>query len=461
VAGSKKKKRRIRSPHPGVVLIQPDDGHPYWRARIKDPDTGRMTKVRIDPVANPTAEKRRDWAILKSKALAKRKDDLESGAPRATGTPMGAALDRYFSAHPNLRPKTITVYKTAATKLQKWGKKAGVSVDNLTRAHLLGFREHLVCEPKRVSQPRGKRGSTRAAKTPRSAASVNRELRAVRTILGYLRDLDLFPKLPHDDMRRALKRLPSTFERKDFLKPAECQKLLEAALRHDADTFAATREEHALRRGDRATREAPVNETARHEPIAPFTALMLITGMRLGEALGLTWKQVDLTARDHDDRQVGEIYLRGSESKTHKARTVDLEVSPALRVMLAALLLASEDKSGSVFGLSEGAVQAAAKRLRQEYGAPEKFNWQMLRATTGTYLTNAPGIFGAASAYRSAKQLGHSVGVAEKHYVGLIRVHRDARTLEAAMQLEPIMARVVASVSGARRSVEGADEAVG
>lgn len=63
----------------------------------------------------------------------------------------------------------------------------------------------------------------------------------------------------------------------------------------------------------------------------------------------------------------------------------------------------------------------AAKRLRCHFGAPEGFGWQMLRRTCGTYLTNAPSIFDAASAYQSAKQLGHSVQVAEKHYVDVAR----------------------------------------
>jgi hypothetical protein len=77
----------------------------------------------------------------------------------------------------------------------------------------------------------------------------------------------------------------------------------------------------------------------------------------------------------------------------------------------------------------------------------------MLRATCGTYLTNAPGIFGAASAYRSAKQLGHSVAVAQRHYLGLIRgIPRDARTLEQAMQIEDPVKRIVASVASSRRA---------
>jgi hypothetical protein len=61
--------------------------------------------------------------------------------------------------------------------------------------------------------------------------------------------------------------------------------------------------------------------------------------------------------------------------------------------------------SGSVFGLTRDEVVTAGRRLHR-YDAPVTFTWQILRRTCGTFLTNAPGIFGAASAYRSAKQLG-------------------------------------------------------
>lgn len=80
--------------------------------------------------------------------------------------------------------------------------------------------------------------------------------------------------------------------------------------------------------------------------------------------------------------------------KTRIARTVGLEVSPALYKLLAALRLASGGR-GSVFALPRGSAEAAAKRLRAEYGAPEGFTWQGLRRTCGTFLTNAPGIYAA------------------------------------------------------------------
>jgi len=127
-----------------------------------------------------------------------------------------------------------------------------------------------------------------------------------------------------------------------------------------------------------------------------------------------------------------------------------LEVSPALRRLLSAQKLRTGGKAGSVFGLTRGTATAAQKRLEAEYGAPPGSGWQALRRTCGVFLTNAPGIFGAASAYRSAKQLGHSVQVAERHYLDVMRgIPPTARTLESAMQVEAQIERIIAAV-GAR-----------
>ena len=117
--------------------------------------------------------------------------------------------------------------------------------------------------------------------------------------------------------------------------------------------------------------------------------------------------------------------------------------------MLAAMRL--QNRSGSVFGRTSGSAYSAAARLQKEFGAPDGIGWQVLRRSCGTYLTNASGIFGGSSAYLSAKQLGHSVQVAERHYLGVMRgIRRDAQTLEAAMQIEKQMAKIVASVQTPR-----------
>lgn len=437
------RRRRIRSPHPGVVLIPPDPAgrHLYWRARYDDPDSGKRVKVRIDPLVVTTKEARRDWAIRKAQELRRRRDQLEHhGAVRKTGTALDEVVGQYFEAHPHLRPKTRKAYRAPTDKLLGWAAKHSVrSADDLNRARLVAFVGTLGAERKRTAVEGGRRGQYRTGTEPRSAHSVNKDVRALRTVLGYCCDRDLFAALSHEDLRRALKQRRADLERVQHLKPHDLQKLLEAAMRHDADTFDETRKEHAGL-SERGT-------TLKYAPIAPFVACVLLTGMRLGEALELEWAQVDLDALDHEGKVVGEIHLKGSGTKTHRARTIGLEVSPALRALLAAMKL--KHRAGKVFGQTNGSVIAAEKRLA-EYGAPKAFGWQVLRQTCGTYLTNAPGIFGAASAYRSAKQLGHSVAVAEKHYVDVARgIPRDARTLEAAMQIEAQLAKLLRRVSEA------------
>jgi hypothetical protein len=77
------------------------------------------------------------------------------------------------------------------------------------------------------------------------------------------------------------------------------------------------------------------------------------------------------------------------------------------------------------------------------------WTYRLLRATCGSFLANAPGIWGAASAFRTAKQLGHSVTISEKFYLGLCPgIPPEARTVETAMQAEGAFGRVLAKIRG-------------
>jgi hypothetical protein len=91
--------------------------------------------------------------------------------------------------------------------------------------------------------------------------------------------------------------------------------------------------------------------------------------------------------------------------------------------------------------------KAARRRLLKDFGAPP-FTWQELRRTCGTFLTCAPGIYGAASAFLSAKRLGHSVVVAERNYVGaLTEIPAEARTLEEAMGVASLVGEAAGDAS--------------
>jgi integrase len=265
----------------------------------------------------------------------------------------------------------------------------------------------------------------------------------VQTALTYCRRLGLLPRLTSDDIADGLLKLKAPPKRIDYRKPRELQRLLDAALRHDADCYAETRAEHKGE-GERGS-------TAKYTPIAPVVVAALMTGMRVGHLLDLDWRDVDLEALDENGDTVGEIVPQGG-SNTKRTGVIGLEVSPALRKMLAAMKLSSGGR-GKVFRITRNEADAALRRLAAEYAAPQGSTWQAFRRTCGCYLTNSPGIFGAASAYRSAKQLGHSVAIAEKHYVGLLRgIPREARTLEAAMQIEAQIECVIAAVGEPRKA---------
>jgi integrase len=433
-------KKPHRRRHPGVTLIKPDEKRRIgWRARFVDPDSGRTTKVSL-PLALRTDEARRDWAADKSKDLVRRKLELEAGAPRATGTDLERALKTFFDDHESeLRGRTLEIYRGAAARFREWAERVGLrTADDLTLARLTAFRADLGKAQKSTVTKGGKRGEKRATGARRSATTANIDLRSVRTILGYLRKRGLAPRLSTDDLRDGLEKFAVEHERGAFLRPVEIAQLLEAAIEHDGERYKVTREEHAGLR--------PPGTTPRYGAIAPLIAGALLTGMRRDEVTGLEWREVDVDAFDEHDQPGGEINLPAARVKTKHARMVDLSVCPKLRELLDELR--PDGARGGVWGLSENEIKAAMRRL--EGKAPE-WNWQMLRRTCGTYLTCAPAIYGAAAAYMSAKRLGHSVSVAEKHYAGVLRgISREARTLEAAMGIEAIMERVIESARARR-----------
>ncbi len=437
--------RRTRTSHPGVKLRKRvwGSGSLSWFARFLDPLEGREVDVNLTRLGLTTAEARREWAKRKSRQLAGVQQRVELGEivpGERTSEDLGTAVEEYLDhARSRLRPRTIEGYRASLRFLTAWAKRSGVrTTADLNATRLAVFRQQFVSTKRKAPKENARRGASEERPESRKPASINHDLRAIKTFCEHVRRIGLARSLSRDDIRDSLRPMPQGRPRPEYLKHTHLRHLLEAALRHDADTFKLTREEKG---GER-----PEGTTSRNEPIGPFLVFLLLSGTRLGEALNLRWRDVDLDYEGPDGEAVGEIVLTPTATKTHFERAIDLSVSPALRAMLAALRL-QRPRSDFVFGdeesLSENAVKAAQRRLVGRYGAPA-FSWQRLRQTTGTFLTNAPGIFGNASAYRSAKQLGHSVSVAERHYLGLERgIPREARTLEAAMKIEDLVEKVL------------------
>lgn len=423
-------------------------------ARWMDPDLKVERQQSLTDLGLTTVAAREAWMVEKAREIKERRKALRGGATPHTGATIPETLDLYFAEKgKEISEETRKSYRAAADKFNEWARLAGVRrADDLRPDHLAAFTTWLRGQRARVAVKGGRRNERAASDRECSPGGLNNRLRSIRAILNELRRTGRLPHITFDALKDRIKLSKGLRTRPGYLRTAQVLDLLAAAMRHDAETFTETRDEHA--RGSKGVKGA----TPRYDPIAPFVAYMLLTGCRLEEALGIKWSSIDFDAKNELGRKVGEIVLRASEVKTGHERSIDLGVSPTLRKLLAAMKL----KAGGapyVFGSDKpwtrSKVEAARRRLIAEFGAP-RFCWAQtegdtpaLRATCGTFLTNAPGIYGGSAAWHSAKRLGHSVTIAEKHYAGHLKgLPRRAKTLEAAMGIEKRMADVVARMAG-------------
>lgn len=457
----KPRKRRAFTAHSGVrIKKRVRDGKTFWLARFRDPDTGRERDESLTALELTTAEARRAWAINKATELEARRKKLKR-RPLSQVTLTSAVAD--FLNNPKLRPKTVQLYGAGLDHLENWAKAEGLELlGHLSPERLARFHQYLLRLKARKSvrrpAPRRKgdlsmRGANEPGTDTLAPATVNQFLRAVRTFLNTRRRMGETPELGSDEIRDSLPFVRNVHDLPTFLRPGQVADLLAACERHDAERMTITRAE--------AVAGGQPGSTPRYAPIRPFVMTLLLTGMRYSEAAGLRWADVDL--------QAGEIRLSASATKTGRGRAIALNVCPSLVSMLRSMKLQAGPGAVYVFGengrapLSRDKAEAARRRLIaaerklkgrgrhvrhreplvQRFGAPA-FTWHDLRRTCGTYLTCAPGIYGASSAFLSAKRLGHSVTVAERLYVGtLSELPAGATTLEQAMGLEPVAGQPV------------------
>ncbi|MBN4049867.1 phage integrase SAM-like domain-containing protein [bacterium AH-315-M10] len=440
MAKEKKPKGRHRSRHPGVKLKKRTwpSGTVTWFARRTDPLTGKEEDTNLTRLGIKSKRARVAWAIEMSNHLLLQKARAARGEVQLLPeTRLDAAIKDYLKrAAERLKDVSVKGYRISLAYLHTWAGSVEVEgLHELDKTSLAMFKDWLRRSTKRTPARQGRRGEREDSSKKMSPSSVNHYLAEVRVFLHEARRLGyLRPELNRDAISEILGRVREKLARPAILRPAELRQLLEASLRHDRATFSLTRAEKA--------RGGVEGGTPRYRAVSPLILLGLLGGMRFKEMTHLDWAWVHL-----DDRQP-EIVLPADMVKTGHERAVGLDKTPSLVRLLAALKL--QRRGAYVLGSDEPAsrnvAEGARRRLQAQFGAP-KFTWQQLRQTCASYSSNAKSLWGDASAFTSAKRLGHSILVAEKRYAGLLTNLPDADTLEGVMGIEDLADHVVALVS--------------
>jgi integrase len=407
--------RRSLGRHGVKVLLLKNGRHV---ARWTNPVSLKQEQEGLTELGLTNAEEREKWARAKAKEIATTRASITSGESVLGLVTVATAIEDWLKTFAH--GPTRSSYAMLVARFGEWTTARGiVHMQDIVAAHLPQFATDYAAGAAFAPLTGAKRGKKGATSRRRKASTVALAMRVVRQFLQAQRKRGLTPRLTSDAIKERLEGPAVPKGEIRFLRPHEIQELLRAAMRHD--------------------RDEPENPRHRAGAIAPFVMAVLLSGARFDEIASLEWKEVDLKS--------GEIRLPASRTKTREARTIRLDVSPMLQRLLERMRITANGAE-LVFAMERGRAEFARRRMVSEFASP-MFTWHTLRRTAGTVLTNAPGIFGAASAWAAAKRAGHSVQIAEATYVGVLHdLPAAARTIEAAAGIEAECNAIVASVGG-------------
>lgn len=390
------KQRAKRRPllHRGVRILQLADGRTV--ARWKDPLGGAQRQQSLDALGLTTKDARASWAAAKAGELRALRRAAALGAVEARREDVAASIASYLEsvAHEPTRINKAPPLREFAA----WAAESRLpTLADLTGPRLMRWRDHVLSPQRSKHAP-----STRS-----------RWLITSGIFLRWAMRRGLCPRLNSDTIGAACRRAPVPRDPIEILRQPHLRLFLQACLAHDQNP-------------------------RRRRKVAACALALLLSGCRLAEILDLQWSEVDL--------QAGEIRLPAARTKTRTGRTIAFRETPSLGALLAVMRqrAGGDQAKGRVFyWLNVRTWQTSL--ITAAKGAPGvEMSTHTLRRTCGSFLTCAPGIYGGASAFLSAKRLGHAVEMAERCYVGLLRdLPADARTLEAAAGIEDLAAAIV------------------
>lgn len=375
-----------RSSHPGVRLFTRRRKDGVTHyGRFRDPLTKKTRDVNLTALGFETLERRRAWAKQESERLVDLKARLKGYTDPRLVT-VNQAVDRYLeAASPSLRPDSVRSYHEALKGFVAWCEGQAT----------LDYVQQL--DKAALFRWRMDLGAD-AGKAPRTK---NSHMARVKAPLNWMRRAGMLPQLSPQEISDALRGFKAP---RPDPQPLQRQALLELVTKTDDQEL-------------------------------EVVLFYLLTGLRMSEGLRMPWSSV---------RRLE--LLVGGWSKTGAGRVIELEVCPFLPPLLERL---SQRRSSDLVlgGWTPYTLRGMRRRCIERLGVDWSF--QRLRQTCGTYLTNAPGIYGGASAFKSARRLGHGVQVAERFYVGRVRVPHDAATLEDAMGIaDALRSRGLRDIAG-------------
>jgi integrase len=302
--------------------------------------------------------------------LAKGEAGIQGRSPAPTFEEFAPRFTKAIETLCAHKSATVSFYKRKLGGLLNYEPMAAAPLDAIDEATIQAFIEH-------------RRRSVSRRKTPLSAASVNRELATLRRLLRLAQEWKVLDRVPR------IRLLSGEQGREFVLSPAQEKLYLEAAppLLHD------------------------------------MGALMLDTGLRVGEAIHLEGPDVHLTPAA--GAELGYLKVRAQHSKNSKSRNVPLTARAA-----AVLKGLGPHKAGYVFHRGDGQpiyqtwMNQQHSELRQLLKLPSEFVPHSFRHTYGTRLGES-----GADAFTIMRLMGHSsVTVSQKY------VHPTPETVERAVQ---------------------------
>ncbi len=233
-------------------------------------------------------------------------EETKIQAPVYVGDRKVAGLRSYKQVHWHLLPL-----------IEYFGRKL---IKNITSSDIQKYKLHRLNTPTRFN------GGQRAI------ASVNRELALLRSIFNHAKSENWIVRSPFESKGFSLISSADETKRDRVLSVQEEQLLLAACSNERTITY--------TRKGKKITARIP--------PSDPYLKAIIVTaldtGMRKGELLTLTWKDVNFTSN--------EIQIRAFNTKTSSQRTVGM-TSRVIDEFSKLWELSPQNLDGLVFGLRE------------------------------------------------------------------------------------------------------------